>query len=434
MSDRRTATSVFVFVGIAVGFLSLLPNQMLADEYFHWPQARLFSHGQWAIDPWLATWPTLHFVMSCVLRVFQADALWVGRLMIVGSATLAYVGFMRLTDALHQPSPKYVRAREIIALQWFASPLLLLFCTVVYTDVPALAALIWAAVGVAERRRWLLVVVGIVTIALRQTHVLWFAWFVAWHLALVWREQMASEKGSLTARLMSLARIERATLIASAGTALAWLAVVALTNGIAPGVNSQPAHHISIGGVPNLFFAMVVWACAFAPIAAATFAKFVTSNASTTAAARGLRRRRILASIAIVVVVVALASFYFVATLPSNTHPSAMVFVRNQALRSLSNPSGRMLMIALCAAGALAWWRTEFAPSVAPFKWPFFLASALYLLPFSLIEQRYYLPMFTLLAAFRMPQKIRWEWAQLLWSLALSSVLLYHIVYKGRFL
>ena len=63
-----------------------------------------------------------------------------------------------------------------------------------------------------------------------------------------------------------------------------------------------------------------------------------------------------------------------------------------------------------------------------------FLASALYLLPFSLIEQRYYLPMFTLLAAFRMPQKIRWEWAQLLWSLALSSVLLYHIVYKGRFL
>ena len=425
MSDRCTVASLVAFIVIAIGFLCLLPNQMLADEYVHWPQALRFAHGDWLVDPWLSTWPTMNFAVSLLLRLFQSDQLWVGRLTIIAFAVLAYVGFVQLIDALHEPSPQYHRVRGIMALQWFTCPLLLLFCTVVYTDIPALAALIWAAVGVAERRRGLFLIAGIATVAFRQTHLLWFATLLAWHLLLAWRAQTANIHAPTMARLISLVRGERLTLIVSATAVLAWFAVVVHTGAIAFGVNTQPAHHMSVGGVPNEFFAMVVWMTAFAPIAIGTLATLVT---------RQFSRRETLITVGVAAIVAVLASVFFVTTQLGNTHPSAMILIRNQALQALTDPFGRPLLIALCAAGALVWWRIEFAPSVAPFKWPFFLASASYLLPFSLIEQRYYLPMFTLLAAFRVPLTARWEWAQLAWSLALSSVLLYHVIYKGRFL
>ena len=425
MTVRRTARSLLAFAAIAAGFLYCLPNHMLADEYVHWPQAMRFAQGDWQLDPWLSTWPTMNFAVGCVLRLFHSEQLWLGRLTIVAFSLLAFAGFLRLANAVQGPTHAHAGTREIVALQWFASPLMLLVCTVLYTDAPALAALIWGAVGVAERRRAPLLIAGIASIMFRQTHLLWFAALLAWHITLTWRAQSVQAGGSAVAKFVRVLREERWTIVVSAIAVICWLVVVATTGGIAFGVNTQPAHHMGLGGVPNVFFSMAVWVAAFAPLAVGTL---LTRNPLRTS------RRDVVIAATIVFVIVVTASLFFEATLPGNTHPATLVLIRNQALQALNHTSGRVLMIVLCVVGALAWWRMEFAPSVAPFKWPFFFFSALYLLPFSLIEQRYYLPMFTLLAAFRMPQKIRWEWAQLLWSLALSSVLLYHVAYKGRFL
>ncbi len=425
MTARRPALSLLAFAVIAVSFLYWLPNRMLADEYVHWPQALRFAQGDWRIDPWLSTWPTMNLVVSIVLRLFHSEQLWLGRMTIVAFALLAFTGFVRLANAVQGSTRPDKAAHQTMALQWFASPLMLLVCTVVYTDVPALAALIWAAVGVAQRRRGLFLVAGIATVMFRQTHLLWFATLLAWHLALAWRTQSAESERSAGATLAAVVSEERWILAVSAIAGMGWLAVVATTGGIAFGANTQPAHHMSLGGVPNEFFAMAVWATAFAPL---TLGTLVVRSLNQT------NRRDALTAASVALAVIVLATFFFEARLPGNTHPSTMMLIRNQALQTLNDPMGRGLMLALCTAGAMAWWHMNFAPLMQPFKGWFFVAGALYLLPFALIEQRYYLPMFTLLAAFRVPLKARWEWAQLAWSLALSAVLLYHVVNKGRFL
>ena len=429
MTIRRPPISLFAFAIIAIGFLYLLPNRMLADEHVHWPQALRFSKGDWQVDPWLSTWPTMNFVVSCVLRLFDSEQLWLGRLTIIAFALLAYIGFVRLASAVQSPSPRdgkaSAAASELKALQWFVGPLMLLVSTVLYTDVTALCALVWAAVGVVERRRALFLIAGIATVMFRQTHLVWFAALLAWHLALTWRASTSLTEPRVSTKLFAMIRTERWTLLVSATAAVCWASVVATTGGVAFGVNTQPAHHVGVGGVANEFFAMVVWTAAFAPLALGTLLALARDQTT---------RREAFRSAAVVLVVAVMAALFFEATLPGNTHPSTMVLIRNQALQALNHPLGRVLMVALCVAGAVVWWRTSFAPLMQPFKWPFFAVSALYLLPFSLIEQRYYLPMFMLLAAFRVPLAARWEWAQLGWSIALSALLLYHVVNKGRFL
>ncbi|MEO7252671.1 MAG: hypothetical protein ABIZ64_00360, partial [Casimicrobium sp.] len=339
MTVRRFRLSLMAFTLVVVSFLYGLPNHMLADEYVHWPQALRFAQGDWHIDPWLSTWPTMNFVVSCVLRVFRAEQLWVGRLVIVVFSLVAFAGFLRLANAVETPARIDTRARDIMALQWFTNPLMLLVCTVLYTDVPALAALIWAAVGVVERRRALFLVAGIATVMFRQTHLVWFATLLAWHLALTWQALPDSSEDSVFKQLAEVVSTERWTLAVGAIAVLGWLVVVATTGGIAFGVNTQPAHHISAGGVPNEFFAMAVWATAFAPLALGTLlTEFTGPNG----------RRTALATVGVAVAVMALAALFFEATQPGNTHPATMALIRNQALQTLNHPLGRVLMFALC--------------------------------------------------------------------------------------
>jgi hypothetical protein len=177
---------------------------------------------------------------------------------------------------------------------------------------------------------------------------------------------------------------------------------------------------VHVAGWGNMCFSMVVALLVFLPTMAATLAK-----------------ARIVWSpirVLLFIAVVALISFGFQATLPGNIAPEAQVLLRNRLLTLLTDPVGRSLMILSCVLGLLAWLATDFAATVAPLRWPLLAFSALYLLPFGLIEQRYYIPMFALFWAARKPQAPPVEWGQIVWCLALSALVVYQVTYKARFL
>ena len=410
-----------------------LPATMLADEYVHWPQVVSFSQGSWSVNPWLSTWPTMNFIVSLPVRLTDTRELWLGRVVVASSGGVAFVGYLKLLHAIHGNSLTAGAwpGAGLRALQFFCAPVILLFTSIIYTDIPALAALVWAAYAVLSRRRALLLFAAAMTVALRQSHIVWFVALMLWHGWLLHREQIMSSatdqraasrfnlKGCVAA-CFDVFRGDIFFWLAAAGLSLCWLAIVQLTGGVAYGANTQVGHFVHVAGFGNMCFSMVVLLLVFFPVMAATLATRPIAWSP--------------ARVLLLVAVVALIAVGFQATLPGNVAPEAQVLLRNRLLAQLSDPLGRVAMIAACAMGLLAWIKTDFAPQFAPLKWPLLAFSALYLLPFGLIEQRYYIPMFALFWAARKPQPIALEWTQLAWCVALSAMLVYQVTYKGKFL
>ena len=411
-----------------------LPATLLADEYVHWPQALSFAQGVWDVSPWLSTWPTMNAMVSLPLRFTANRELWMGRAVISVTACVAFVGYLKLLYAIHGDA---LRSKNVIggaglrALQFFCAPAILLFTSVIYTDIPALAALVWAAYAVMLRRRAVLLSAAAITVAFRQSHIVWFVALMLWHGWLSYREQkMLSATNSdmhdkfnfkyLVARLWGVFRSDVLFWLAVGALVLLWLTIVKLSGGVAYGVNTQVGHFVHVAGWGNMCFSMVVALLVFFPIMLTTLAT-----------------RRItwsLTRLLMLIGVLTLVAVGFQATLPGNIAPEAQVLLRNRLLALLADPLGRSLMTILCVAGLLAWISTDFSASVKPLRWPLLAFSALYLLPFGLIEQRYYIPMFALFWAARKPQTLSIEWVQLGWSLALSTMLVYHVTYRGKFL
>lgn len=432
--SRRDIYSLGMFAVLVFVLSRWLPENMLADEHVHWPQALSFAQGKWDVSPWLSTWPTMNFMVSLPLWLTPNRELWMGRAVISTTACIAFIGYLKLLRALHGDTFQATRGiggAGLRALQFFCAPVILLFTSVIYTDIPALAALVWAAYAVVSRRRGLLLLAAAMTVAFRQSHIVWFVALMLWHGWLSYREQTmlhatdrdtlnASNFKGLVARLRVVFTGEVLFWLLVAALLLLWLAVVKSSGGVAYGVNTQVGHFVHIAGWGNMCFSMVVVLLVFFPIMVAT-----------------LVTRRIawrLAHVVALIGILVLVAYGFQATLPANFAPEVQLFMRNRLLALLADPLGRGLMTVLCVTGLLAWIHTDFATTVAPLRWPLLAFSALYLLPFGLIEQRYYIPMFALFWAARKPQAQAIEWVQLGWCLALSAMLVYQVTYRGRFL
>ncbi len=430
----RAAASLAAFALIVFILSRGLPGSMLADEYVHWPQTLSFAQGAWQVSPWLSTWPSMNFMVSLPLRLTETRELWMGRAVISVTACIAFIGYLKLLHAIHGDALDTVHGvggAGLRALQFFCAPVILLFTSVIYTDIPALAALIWAAYAVLSRRRALLLCTAAMTVAFRQSHIVWFVALMLWHGWLSYREQTllnATDQSTtrtfnfkgMMARLIVVFRADVWFWLVAVGLGLLWLVIVRSTGGVAYGVNTQVGHFVHVAGWGNMCFSMVVALLVFAPIMIAT-----------------LLTQRVVWSaprVLLLVTLVALIAVGFQATLPGNIAPEAQVLLRNRLLALLADPIGRGVMILFCVIGLLAWITTDFAASVKPLRWPLLAFSALYLLPFGLIEQRYYLPMFALFWAARKPQAPSAEWGQLAWCLALSAMLVYQVTYKGKFL
>lgn len=372
---HRRDLAVLALVGAAMfAVAGYLPGHPFVDEYAHWPQAQSLARGSWALDPGISTWPTMNAVVGWTLALLgQTQNLLAGRLVIVAFGLLALAGFMALAREFD------AEAARLRTAQFFLSPVVLPFCALVYTDVPALACLLWAAVGALRRQAWLLIGAGLFACAFRQSNIIWFVAFCGLFGWLVWQ---AGERPT------------RTQLAAALAVVAAWLAVVLLQGGIASGAYTQADHPGTLKGIPNLWYGLVVAAIVYLPY----FLFRLLRDAP------GLRLWQVGALAALV-----LATFEV-------THRFNLIeagyFLHNALLLQTFKRNGMALFVLTAVLMAPLVWRTPFARH-ASLRLPLLGVSAASLLPFWLMEPRYDLPILALFWAARARVDARVEYAQL---------------------
>lgn len=372
--SRRAMSILLAVAGVVFGYalISVLPHE-IADEGFHTPQIWDFYHHRYVLSDNLAMIPTYHYVMALALRqigVFNIDVI---RLLSLAVALVILPVFHRLVRRLH-PAMAETRTLQLLFL-----PLLFPFFFLIYTDTWALLAVLSCLVFALDRRYLLSATIGLISILLKQTNVLW----VGFAFVLVCFENpelLAPQKNGLSWRL---------PLLLSKGLRQGWpyLVVFALfglfvyfNQGVAMGDRALQQAHFN---PTNLYFFLI---CAWTI--------FLPYNVEKLPAV--LR----LLGIPWITASVVLGLFVYLGTY-SNTHqynqPGLSFYLRNRLLEVMtsSTPWRAALYI------PVAWMLLTLATVPLPEKryyWLYgFIPLSIAFLP--LIEVRYYFVGFALLLA-----------------------------------
>lgn len=375
--------------------VALLPATPIADETVHLAQARLFATGQWRIHPHISTWPTINVVIAGALKVVPLEPLLVGRAVVAIFAIVAAAGFAAVTMCFGNTAPL------TRTLQFFALPIVLPYCALIYTDVPALAAILWLVYAALTQRLILFAVCTVAAIAFRQVNILWL--FVG--VALYWHQAKVLDS--------PLSRGQRLFLILfTVLVCAAWASIVSAVGGIALTPTTQTAHVLRARGIPNIEFAIAVGGLLFLPVLS------ITGPAVWCV----LKTR---AGLVAWLTAALLVGLTFSVKHSDNTDPAVIhAYLRNWFLARVTVFPWRWVFAGFVATSAFAFVQLPFARRAAPLKWPLYAVGVLSVLPFHLIEQRYYLPLFALIAAARAPQTSRVEILQLCYASALTAAII----------
>ncbi|HSP96360.1 MAG TPA: hypothetical protein VL049_03815 [Candidatus Dormibacteraeota bacterium] len=383
------------------GLLFSLPPRPIHDEAVHFAQAQAFARGDWQVRSDLPIWPTAHLLLAGVLAIAGSDSLLAARATIAFCALLAAVAFHAIT-AHHE-----ARTAGMKTAQFAFLPIVLPYCALVYTDIPALSALLWMVYGILKRRPAVFCVSAVLAVALRQSNIIWLV--AGWAMYL-----QQAKAGESRARL-------HAVTVVCALTLVAWIACVTALGGIALG--DAPPSRVLIPGLPNIEFAIGLGGLLFAPLFAGILARIVS----------GARNRRWWIAAASIAAVVALT---FSVEHRFNTAPALIAhYLRNRLLFAITHSDlVRLLFAGWVAISALAFARFPFVPQLRRLKIPLYVVAALSLLPLELIEQRYYLPFYACFTAMRAPLSDRAEWIQLAMNVCLTATVVYAATHLGIFL
>jgi DIE2/ALG10 family len=390
---------------VLAAVIYMLPSSMIVDEQVHFVQAQYFARGNWQIHPELSTWPTVNVIVAAPLWLFGVESLTVARVTIAAFAVIAAVGFFRLAAHFDQQSS------AIKTAQFFLLPIVLPYCGLVYTDIPALAAIIWMAWAAVRQRFIVFTVAAVLAIAFRQGNIVW----VVMGLALYAYEMPRTATSSRADRLSML-------VVFGIVTIASWTLIVWHLGGIALTTSTQEAHPIGLHGLPNIEFAIGLGGLLFAPILWSTRARVLES----------LRRPRWALVLATIIVLI---SITFVVDHPYNTMPEVIEgFLRNRILFALTHTWLGWVFAVFAGFAAFTFAHTSFCRDAKPLKLPLYLIGLAALLPFGLIEQRYYLPLYTMFWAMRAPVGRNLEYIQLMLNVSLSLAVLVTIIETGIFL
>jgi len=382
-------------IGLLAALL-YLPRTLFVDEYDHWPQAQVFARGGWTVASNLATWPTMNAVVGWLTAVIgQSNNLVAGRAVIAAFGLLAVVAFYRLASEFDATTA------GLRSAQFFLSPIVLPFCVLVYTDVPALTCLLWAAVGAMRRDALLMLACVGAACAFRQNDIVWLPalFFLYWWICRQ-RDQ----------------RIPVASVIGFAGIGSAWLLAVWLRGGVASGVDSRSLHPGHLKGLSNVWFALFMGGLIYAPY-------FV---------ARLWAERRLPIPLIRWMVFAVIVGLTFEAAHPFNLI-NTDYFLRNAVLKWITTQGGLAVAAPIMVVIGVLVWRTPLSKHPEILR-PFLLAAVIALLPFWLIEQRYYLPIFALFWAMRAPVGRVAELSQLLAGAASTAWMLAQIAEHQHFI
>ncbi len=391
------ASSSELALGVLLGILYVaaivaLHGSGLTDEVEHFAQIHLFLHGDWRLIESLTTIPGYHVVTAALLWLFGADSLAAARLVNAAFGLLAIAGFHALRRNVW-PSTETLATAQFVAL-----PIVVPFFFVVYTDVFALALLLWATFATLKGRHWLSALLLAALVCVRQNEVVWagfLAMLAAWP---IWRRS-----GLHAWREIVAGGVPYLVPVAGFLAFWAWNGSISLSN-------TQAALHPDLSlHAGNVYFALV--------LAGALLPLHVLAGLREFAAR--VRAQPWLFAIAPLVV----AGFWwgFHADNPYNTaFPD--YYLHNAFVRATQQyPVLRAGLAVLAAAAACGLAFTRLRPPGAAWIYPF---AALFLAASWLVESRYALIPFVLWLAFREQRSPRIEYVTLALWLVLAVLIL----------
>ena len=396
-----------VALGIGLGVLYVvaivvsLHGAARGDEIYHYAQIHLFRHGDFRVlDYYLTTIPGYHLVVAALLWLGGLDTLGAARAVTALFGLAAAAGFHALRRRAWQGTETLATA------QFVALPILAPLFFLVYTDVLALALILWAAVATLSNRHVLAALALIGVVLVRQNDVVWAAFLGAVAVWPALREHGSARWQTSAARLLPYA----APIAVFLGF-WAWNGSISLSHGQAA---LHPELTLHAG---NAFFALFL-AAALLPL---------QTLAGLQAFVAHLRARPWL-------LLLPLAAFavYWWGFRADNPYNSALpdFLPRNAFLLKLDHDpawragAGIVMVLAACGLGT-----TAMRPAATLWLYPF---AALFLASSWLIEQRYALVPRVLWLAFREQRGRAIEFATLALWLSLAVWIFFSVV-TGRF-
>ena len=172
--DRDAAWRVGICVIWGIALLYAAGGESRGDEYVHFDQVRRFLTGEGGIlRDTLTTIPVYHWLVMFAMKLTGAESLGAARAISGLSALLAIAGFVRLRRAV------LGRDDRLGGTQFALLPLMAPFAFLVYTDIPSLAAMLWATDASVRGRHTRAAALLVVAIGMRQNNVYWLSLLVA---------------------------------------------------------------------------------------------------------------------------------------------------------------------------------------------------------------------------------------------------------------
>ncbi len=344
------------------------------------------------MEPGLNLIPGYHALVALALFIFHKSGIFSARFVSVGISALSIVVFYLLTWKI------YTRPSLTLTLQYAFLPILFPLFALVYTDILALLLVLVAFYLVLWKRYTLAGFVGILSVLARTNNISWLAFLYVFvyyeNYGLEWR---------------SFPRSLRQTWIYWLGFGL-FITFLFLIEGIAISDKSvQPLFKFQPG---NVYFLLFLFFWLFLPMNIANFPSIL----------RLLQERRW------IILEILLFYLFFMFTF-YNTHPLNQYYpdyyLRNKLLILVTNePVLKSLFFLPTAYGLLSLCVTTFPEKRFYWLYPFTLLS---LVPFWLIEPRYYFVPLSLFILFKKEHSPWIEWITIGVFIVLSVVILYYM-------
>lgn len=349
--------------------IASLGAPLRGDELYHYAQIHLFRHGESRIlDRYLTTIPGFHAAVAGAMAALGLDSPGAARAINAGFGLLAAAGFHALRRRL------WPGTESIATAQFVALPILAPLFFLVYTDVLALALILWATVAaLSGRHAWAgLALLGVVLV--RQNDVVWAAFVL---VLVAWPILLESRRGGALRPLLDL--WPYLLPLATFCSFWAWNGSISLSR-------EQAAFHPLTLRLGNPYFALLLGA-ALLPLQ-------VFSGLGRFAVAVRARPWLLWAPLAgfVLFVVGFHADNPYNAALPAHLPRNALL-LKLDADPAWRVAAGLAMVLAACGLGSVA-----LRPRGAALLYPF---AALFLAASWLIEQRYAIVPLVLWLAFR---------------------------------
>ena len=369
------------------------------DEVYHFAQIELFRNGEWRVlDRYLTTIPGYHFVVALLLKLTGSDSLGAART-ITALFGLAAAAAFHVLRRQTQPGGEALATAQFLVL-----PVLAPFFFLVYTDVLALALVLWATVATTRNRHWLAALVLCAALLVRQSDAIWAGFLMALAAWPEFREHRFGDPG----RLASLVAPYLLPVVAFVAF-WAWNGSISLSR------EQALLHPVGLHG-GNVLLALAVGGFLFLPQAFARMHRYVAPSRAH--------------PWFLLITPLAIAIFYFGFRADNPYNAAAPDFyVHNLLAQDLATDRGlRFIAAVVAGVGARIFLVTPLRPAAAYWLFPigaFFLASEW------LVETRYLIVPFALWLAFREQRSKRAEYIMLaLW--ALLAVEMFVFMIAGR--